>query len=209
MKSTSAPDPEAELAALGPILPALFEAFEQATERAIDFFRHLTAPVNADLYPELVRYYVKSHLEAVGAVVDEFEREELGKNGLCISLSSRRIRMWKAHGDEVPPANGSAAKLAFLNQQLPLPMAAFQSLKQIDFNLVILWNVDGGYHFKGFFLCCPESTSGSQVNVYWSVPVPHPGDADQGSGPVAAPPDDDLPMRPLDADEARSERTDI
>lgn len=172
------PDPDDELENLAPLIPILFEGFEAATEKASQFFESQSKPVNSALYPTLVRYYMREHLKDKGQVVDEFDREEIFNNGLCVTYGVRRIRMWKAYDDTIPPPGSSFTKQSFLGQQLAMSLFG-DNPKPIELNLVILWNVNSHYRLSGLYLACPKSAlhNGAAAEAYWSRPIPHPAES--------------------------------
>ena len=169
MKSTRVPTPEEEVQALGPLIPLLFEGFEGSTEAACHFFESQNKPVNPWLYPELVRYHMTDFLRDKVQVIEDFDPEEIIKNGLSLIFRRRRIRMWKAHDDELPAAGPSKTKLGFLNQQLSfyLEDGAFQ---EIEHNLVVLWSVDRAQRLSKLYLLCPKSAESRWASgqAHWS-----------------------------------------
>lgn len=175
METPHAPNPEDELRVLEPISPLLYEGFERATELACGYFEDQRRPVDPSLFPEIARYEMKHFLEGHGQVVEELSREEVGHNGLCITFAERRIRMWKAPDDQLPVASASQKRRDFLNQQLELYLNE-GVLKAVEWNLVILWNVDSTYGLDGLHLVCPKSASrdGLKVESHWAVRIPHP-----------------------------------
>lgn len=200
MQEPNALDPETEFRNLGSLLPTLFEGFEIATERAYQFFESPGKPVNSALYPALVRYYMREYLHDRGQVVDEFDREEIFNNGLCITYRTRRIRMWKAIDDLIPPPGQSFTKQNFLSQQLAMPLLD-GGPKLVELNLVILWNVDSHHRLRRLYLVCPKTSlhNGAVVEAYWSRLIPHPAESSV-SGVAEAQPDEstDLPIEIAD-----------
>ena len=192
-------DPEQELEAIGPLIPLLFEAFEAATERACQFFEP-NSPVDSCLFPELVRYFMKGTLADKVEVVQDFEREAVGHNGLSVIFRGRRIRMWKAHDDELPPAGSSRAKRGFLNQQLALFLSETGDSQLVHLNLVILWNVSSSYRLRRLYLACPKSANGTWVPAesWWTREIQHPAAAALPGESSASPDMPDLPFERTD-----------
>jgi len=176
MQTPQTPDPDDELQHLAPLMPLLFEGFEIATERACQFFEAESKPVNGALFAPLVRYHVREFLQDKGQVVDDFDREEMFNNGLCVTFGTRRIRMWKADDDTLPPPGSSLVKQSFLSQQLSWSLLDGQSPRLITLNLVILWNVDGQYRLSTLYLVCPKWAphEGLAAEAYWARAIPHP-----------------------------------
>jgi len=194
------PIPEDEIATLSPLLPLLFEAFESATEEACQFFETRGRPVNRPLFPALVRYQAKEHLEQHGQIVDDLDTEDIGINGLSLIHRARRVRIWKAEDDELPAPGTSRPKTLFLNQQLGLFLPEHGNPSTIELNLALLWNVDRNHRLKALHLACPKSAfyTWSPAQAWWTVQLRHPGSATgvEVREPPVAP--GDLPLRRIE-----------
>jgi hypothetical protein len=205
MNTPTAPDPQEELDRLGPLILTLYEAFEAATQEGRQYFETRGRPINADLFPDLVRYHVKEFLDDRCQLLINFEREDTNRNGLRFAYRNRRYRMWKSDDDALPAPGKSQSKLEFLNQQPVLPGLEpyFQSVD--GWNLVILWNVDSGYRLTALNLVCPKSADATAATLHWSVVIPHPV-MNMHVKPIADDTtDDDLPIDLLGGDDARAE----
>lgn len=200
------PEPNEELRKLEPLIPVLFEAFEGATESACAFFEGEEKPINAALHPCLVRYYARDFLQDKCQVVEEFEREEIANNGLCLAYRGRRYRIWKAEDERLPAPGPSGVKQAFLNQQLSMFLPEHGEARPVDLNLVILWNVDQQHRLTGLHLVCPKwaSSDGLTAEAHWACPIEHPaaGMAGVPSEPRPTEPDGykDLPIEIRETD---------
>ena len=200
MHEPNALDPDTEFRNLGSLFPTLFGGFEIATETACQFFESQGKTVNSALYPALVRYYMREYLEDRGQAVDDFDREEIFNNGLCITYGTRRIRMWKTIDDSIPPPGQSFTKQSFLSQQLAMPLLD-GGPKLVELNLVILWNVDFHHRLRRLYLVCPKTSlqNGAAVEAYWSRSIPHPAESSvSGVGEVQPDESTDLPIQIAD-----------
>jgi hypothetical protein len=183
-----------------PALPLLFEAFESAAEQACQFFEARATPVNRPLFPALVRYHARELLEQRGQTVDELDSEDIGNNGLCLIHRARRIRVWKAEDDELPPPGTSRLKSLFLNQQLGLFLPEDNTPSSIQLNLALLWNVDSNFRLKALHLACPRSAfhMWSPAEAWWTVRLTHPGSAASADIPEPLSDLGDLPLRRIE-----------
>lgn len=171
------------------LLQILYAAFEGATQQAREFFDLLGEQPNPFLYPSLVRYFVKRHLDAQGHATEdeqaEYERDEIANNGLMVSYqgpSARRyaVRMLKADNGGLPPPGDSQTKQRFYSQQ----QLAFAFIKTNDplagvLNLVVLWEITVNYNFWELQLSCPSNGMNTRrvAHDHWTVSVPHPAEA--------------------------------
>ena len=210
MKRDAIPTPEEEVQALGPLVPLLFEGFERSTEGAYQFFESQSKPVNSWLYPELVRYYMTDFLRDKVQVIEDFDPEEIIKNGLSVIFRRRRIRMWKAGDDEFPAAGLSKTKLGFLNQQLAFYVDDGGAFQEIDHNLVILWNVDKGHRLSKLYLLYPKSAESrwAPAQAHWSRQLDNEFLSDvEGTAVRPVGPSDELLDLPLE--KAETEPSDV
>jgi hypothetical protein len=164
------------MARLSGILPVIVEALETGTVRANEFFKRHGKAVNRQLFPSLVRYFAGEHLSDEGHVIDELDREVIGNIGLSMKYRERRIRIWKADGDTLPAPGTSNAKSGFLNQQLAWDFRVPESPTHVDFNLVVLWNVDHKFRLSGMHLALPESAelAWTPAKAHWVERIPIP-----------------------------------
>lgn len=168
------------------LLPPLWEAVEVGTVGAVAFFLDRNQPVDASLFPNLVRYFAKRFLADRNIeVVDElaphqpsgeFETIPLSNNGLCIVRGRYAIRIRKSDDGQIPVPGKSVALQLFYRQQ-PLPFNLINGPAQIvDTSLLLLWDVDLQHHLTRLTLVRPRDggTSRSSVESDWSIPLANP-----------------------------------
>jgi hypothetical protein len=107
--------------------------------------------------------------------VEEFEAEDIAKNGLCVVHRGRRIRMWKAESDELPAPGSSSVKKGFLNQQLGWNLNDGNP-SEITLNIVVLWNVNASRRLEKLHLVMPGSAESKWATAKkrWSCEIPDP-----------------------------------
>jgi hypothetical protein len=204
------PTAQSEIATLSPLWPMLYEIFEAATERACRFFEADSAPINRDLFPELVRYFVSRELRDKEFILDGFVKESIIKNGLSIIYRDRRIRMWKTLDDELPPPGRSRVKQGFLGQQLSFFPASNGIIKTVKHNLAVLWNIDTNYRLDHLQLAYPESVEEMWVpaKAHWTTQIPHPVSGSVAGKPVIPEDNLELELELIESDSpSESERT--
>lgn len=216
MIMTNTPSSNEELQYLQPVIPIIYQAIDLATEAACAFFEQHSKPNNSALYPDLVRYYAGEELRDKGQVVEDFTRQPMGRNGLCIVFKGRRIRIWKADEDELPAPGTSSVKNGFLNQQLSWDMGAISEPVLIERNLAILWNVDSRRRLRRLYLVLPKATKNtwSPAEQYWSIEIPNPflSDIPQSDAPKSKDPEagtKDLPFGLPDVEDEADSATDL
>jgi hypothetical protein len=194
---TILPDPETELQTLALLEPVLREAFETGTELACQYFEAEGLEIDRALYPEIVRYRVKQFLDTqhLHATDDDesYSRDPVRRNGLSLVYQNRRYRIWKADGDLIPSPGSSVARQSFLSQQTEMFLGSDGALRELQMNLVVLWNVDQNYRFRQFHLVYPAEWDGQRVRTHWTVQVPMTA-LPRTAAPVSATADDDLPF---------------
>jgi len=167
-----------------PLLIMVNQSLEEAIPRAKDFFETQEIDIDRYLFPNLVRFHAKSHLETAGLSIqmDEEEESETGyqferlvNNGLSGTYNGFRFRILKADKGELPIPGVSVTKKRYYNQQLPLQLDIPFDSECIHLNLVILWEVNFKYDFYQLRLACPKSGGNTRdsVQAYFNEPIPH------------------------------------
>lgn len=186
-----------------PLLIMVNQSLEDAIPNAKEFFETQSKSIDRYLFPHLVRFYVKSHLETAGLSIQMDEEEEepeasyqferLVNNGLSGTYNGFRFRILKADKGELPiPFSG--AKKRYYNQQLPLLLDMPPDSKAVRPNLVILWEVNTKYNFHQLRLACPKSGDKTRdsVEAYFNEPIPHAAELVKAKKSKAAEEDVDL-----------------
>jgi hypothetical protein len=173
------------LKAIGPVINVAYPAIEAAVQESRAFFPE-DRPVDAALFPNLVRYHVKVALNARGLEAVEEDKpllkhEILPNNGLYLEYGPRRIRIRKADHGGLPVASSSSLRDFYEQGSLFGEAIAFQ-------NLVLLWDsLNGVVELK---LACPKTNDGA---IHWLEPVPHPAETHEAP-PAEEPKEFDLPI---------------
>ena len=186
-----------------PLLIMVNQSLEDAIPSAKEFFETQSKSIDRYLFPNLVRFYVKSHLETAGLSIQMDEEEEepeasyqferLVNNGLSGTYKGFRFRILKADKGELPiPFSG--AKKRYYNQQLPLLLDMPLDSEVVRPNLVILWEVNTKYNFHQLRLACPKSGDKTRdsVEAYFNEPIPHAAELVKAKKSKAAEEDVDL-----------------
>lgn len=166
-----------------PLLIMLNQALEDNIPKVKDFFETQGKDIDRYLFPHLVRFYVKSHLETADLTIKMDEEEEpeadyqferLVNNGLSGTYNGFRFRILKADNGELP-VPFSETKSTYYHQQLPLLLDLPLDSKFVRPNLVVLWEVNTKYDFHQLRLACPKSgyKTRDSVEAYFNEPVPH------------------------------------
>jgi hypothetical protein len=180
------PEPDQELHAFEPLSRLLYDAFEVSSDLACKFFEDQNKDIDPYLFPNLVRYHVKSFLAERAHLIASMSRGELGNNGLALRFAGRFYRIWKVPLPAFPLAGRTSATLNFLNQwQLPMVFDPASGVMTFS-NRTVLWAVDSNYRLSVLHLACPMKATRQDSEVYWSVHIPHPI-AQQGSMPANMP----------------------
>jgi hypothetical protein len=166
-----------------PLLIMINQALEDNIPKVKDFFEAQGKGIDRYLFPHLVRFYVKSHLETADLTIKMDEEEEpeadyqferLVNNGLSGTYNGFRFRVLKADKGELP-IPFSETKSKYYYQQLPLLPDLPLDSEFIRPNLVVLWEVNTKYDFYQLRLACPKSgyKTRDSVEAYFNEPVPH------------------------------------
>ena len=186
-----------------PLLIMVNQSLEDAIPSAKEFFETQGKSIDRYLFPNLVRFYVKSHLETAGLSIQMDEEEEepeasyqferLVNNGLSGTYNGFCFRILKADKGELPiPFSG--AKKRYYNQQLPLLLDMPPDSEVVRPNLVILWEVNMKYDFYQLRLACPKSGDKTRdsVEAYFNEPIQHAAELVKAKKSKAAEEDVDL-----------------
>ena len=139
-------------------------------------------PIDASLFPNLVRYYAKQFLGTRHLVADDeedvpaFDAIGLANNGLCVVHGRYALRIRKSDNGLIPVPGASFTLQQFYRQQ-PLPFnLASRPAQIVDTSLLVLWQVDANHRLAGMDLSCPRSggTTRASVEAHWSVPLVNP-----------------------------------
>lgn len=175
------PTADDALADLTQFLPVVWEALDSAATGAASFFAE-GVPIDACLFPNLVRYYAKRffasrHVDAKDEdTPSDFQSIGLANNGLCVVCGRYAIRIRKSD-DGLVPVPGPSMTLQQFYRQIPLPFNMANKPPQVvDTSLLLLWHVDELHRLDGLELSCPRDggDSRSSVEIYWSVPLTSP-----------------------------------
>lgn len=176
---------EVTLQELDAVLDVVYPAVEAAIQESREFFKE-GDEIDRALFPNLVRYYIKTALSTRGlkTVEDDepvLEHQILPNNGLLLDYGARTIRIRKADNGGLPVA--ASKRMQEFYEQLSLLTEAIEHQ-----NLVLLWDlVDGVVELQ---LVCPKDKGAS---VHWLTPVPHPAQAHEAI-PVGGDEPFDLPI---------------
>lgn len=180
---TPIPDPETALAEMAELRPLLYEAFEVGTQVAREHFATTEASFDPWMFAHLTRFHAKQHLIRLGYPVsdtgDGHSLEEIPYSGLWLRFQARerlyQIRIFKSHYGDTPSPGNSAIKQRYY-QQLPVGVELTEEQQKAVVNLLVLWDVNGLHTLTGLSLVCPRNGNAAQssVELFWSVPIPHP-----------------------------------
>jgi hypothetical protein len=190
-----------------PLLIMINQSLEDAIPNAKEFFETQSKSIDRYLFPNLVRFYVKSHLETAGLSIQMDEEEEpeasyqferLVNNGLSGTYNGFRFRILKADKGELPIPY-SEVKKRYYNQQLPLLLDMPPDSEVVRPNLVILWEVNTKYDFHQLRLACPKSGDKTRdsVEAYFNEPIPHAAELVKAKKSKAAEEDVDFNIKEI------------
>lgn len=183
---TNEQDQAAVVNQLAPLFPIITETVQRSVVEATDFFRNRGEPTDRNMFPHLVRYFLKHHLAAAGQHAEYepadpqplFEERVLANNGILLVVEPYEIRVWKADQGRIPPIGQSRRRRDFCNQVRAIgdqtqlfgaeTFEASES-RAIALNLVVLWNVSDKYDLVTIDLVCPMPSAAevSAVEEEW------------------------------------------
>lgn len=166
---------------LDQVPPILDEVMDKAVTLARSFFEQRVEPINPYLFPSLVRYFAKilfdePYYKSVG-----YALIEISNNGLFLVYTkenkTRKLRVLKSDEGGIPILNLSRTKKDFYKQRDPFPFLPGMGVEQMEqfvspdlLKLLVLWDVDENYIYKGVQLVCPK---GESSEAYFADDIPH------------------------------------
>jgi hypothetical protein len=206
------PEPEPTLEDLSPVLREIYQALQHGAQQGREVFELWGYDPEAYLFGDMVRFHAGRFLDRAGLKVRDdisFRRHEIRNNGLFLTLSKYRLKIWKAdrHGS-LPDPGVSMARVSYC-RQLHLPFAWTDAGAALEgpFNLIVLWSCDSNRNIHEVRLVCPAASPASPtaIDEYWNVVVPDPvttiRPAVAAPEPAAEVEVDDLDIAPLDLPE--------
>lgn len=175
-------DPELVMAALEPLLLAVYEAFEIVLPEVEDLIAREGIDRTSAIFNHLVRCKAKSRLRRFdckdeGEEEGVFQLEHVLMDGLALEYRGLRFRILKG---AVLPTAQSVQRQRFYQQELPIwsPAMPAPSLR----TLVILWDVDSTWQFAHLYLVAPKGGDARTAEFYWQREITHPAEG------IAVPP---------------------
>lgn len=193
------PDQHQALADLAPLIPVLYDAFEQGTTHARRYYEGDENRTDAHLFATLTRDMVLRVLDARAESDEHLTRVPLINCGIEIQYAGYDVRCLKTTCGELP-SSSTETRLRFF-QQLTLG-ASFSGTSVAGRNLVVQWEYDAATGRVDLVLLCTKSgRADGDFEVQWSIPLPHPAEGLATGPDVGRPvaPVDDLDFRPLAA----------
>jgi len=171
---------------LSPILPEIYAGFENAVFEARDYFAAKSISLDRSALSMLIRLHVKDRLQKMGMTDVVLENPALC--GLSFRHQDVCVRIWKSEDHQLPDPGASKTRQAYYQYSLP-----FDDGKNYR-KFVILWNLDGGFHFT-LWLVCPKNFDSEtrESEVHWYAPIPDLALAITSETKVSRP--SDLPIR--------------
>jgi hypothetical protein len=178
-------DPAQIVAALEPLLLAVYEAFEIVLPEVEQLVEREAIERTAAIFNHLVRCKTKARLRAFDCQDedngDSFQIEQVMLDGLALEFRGLRFRILKG---AVLPTAQSVQRQRFYQQELPLwsPDMPAPALR----TLVLLWDTDSSWQFAHLYLVAPKSGDARTAEFYWQVEIEHPaeGIAPPPTGPT-------------------------
>lgn len=208
------PSKEIVFAAVALLFPILNEGYETAIGKARDYFFGRES-INPDTFPCLVRDALVLYLTTSQFPI-ELTVRTLSNNGVELRYNGYVFRFRMSWDGRLAPP-GRSLTLQAHYQQASLEFASLPPCQlelpfpptDLEYNLVVVWQVDRAYLFKGLFLAAPKDGDETQVEVHWIEPIPYLGrqSVQSASGPVGGDPqvtDDFIQLddgRDLDAED--------
>ncbi len=197
------PDVDEAMAALAPLFPTLYQAFEAGTARARAFFEAEAEREDPHLFAASARHGALAVIDRQAGVGGGLQRVPLTNCGIQLAYAGYDLRCWKTTDGELPGPS-TQAKRQFVGQLLlgaPFPESSAAG------NLVVQWEHDPATGRVDLMLVCPKPGrhGTASVEIHWSRPIPHPAeDVRLNVAPADAPnPVEDLDfIRPAAAQSA-------
>ena len=196
------PPPDIVCDLLRPALQRVWIAIETGIQRTVEFFAQLDRSADASLAPNLVRFLAKQSLDEndlPASIVEEFEREELGNNGLLVRFGDHQLRILKSDAGRPPVPGRSEAKQDFYQQSLLDVGIADLEAPIKPLRVLVLWDaLPGTYAFEGMSVVLPEAGGETRPSVRWhwqrQLTEAFIGASLEPLEAGAAEPDEDLPI---------------
>jgi hypothetical protein len=209
---SSVPSPTETIRDLGSRLPTIVAALRFGARKTKEFFdrEHKNRPVDRYLAPNLLRFFAKKFLLAVGQlVVDEEDEDQaldfqhVANNGLFLRCGRYLIRIRKSDDGDVPGPGNSESRQHYYQQIIPEAFAAGDDPAEV--NLLIAWDTIAPFTIYEVILACPRhaKASKSSVMLHWRHVIPLLA-AIEGDSGIDGADDDDLDLR-LNSETAVSE----
>lgn len=175
------PSADAVFNDLKPLLAASYDAFEQGTFEARDYFQRIKKDIDPYVFAHLSRYHAREVLTAKGYSASGIENlpelmlKPLSNSGIYLAYLHYRVRVMKFKR-EVPHPGRSQSRQRLYEQdweQLRLDFPDIDDPRDC-LGLLLLWRVDESYGLKSFSLACPQGagTARDSVRLYWNKPIP-------------------------------------
>jgi hypothetical protein len=175
------PSADAVFNDLVPVLTASYDAFEQATFEARDYFERKKKEIDPYLFAHLARYNALEVLKEKGHDIrsgdDEpgWKLKTLANSGIYLAYYQYRVRILKFKR-KVPHPGHSQSRQRYYEQDWEQMRFDWPLLddSQDYLNMLLLWKVDDNYGLTSFSLACPQGagTTRDSVSLYWNKVVP-------------------------------------
>jgi hypothetical protein len=182
----SIPRPEFVMREISGLVPLVHSALDHGVFKAKDFFDNqenvTDRAINKSLAPNLVRFYALQELKRSGQ--DAYEDSvgvdfpNIPNNGIHISYDNYEIKILKSNRGEIPVPGNSKSRRNFYDQPELLNHTINQDdnvdHKNINLNLLLLWDVITPYNLDILTLACPKQGDKSRdsVEAHWHCRIP-------------------------------------
>jgi len=170
-------DPDLILAALEPLLFAVYEAFEVAVPEVELLIEREGIERTVAIFNHLVRCKSKVRLRSFDCQDEDngatpLQIEQVMLDGLALEYRGLRFRILKG---AVLPAAQSIQRQRFYQQELPIwssdmPAPTLRTL-------VILWDINSIWQFSHLYLVAPKSGDARTAEAYWQCEIKHPAES--------------------------------
>lgn len=185
---------------IGPIVPLLHEAAEDATHRARAFFDELGWPegerTDPFLFAHLVRFHVGRFLDSRGHATD-LDKQWMSNSGVAFRCGWTDVRFIKSSYGRLPAPGPSRTRRRFYHQDITTPFweSSLENRHSIVLvNLVITWDIDYRGSLSQLVAYSPSAgaSSASSVNWHWAEVLAHPATTYAPPPPQSTEAGDDL-----------------